>query len=1171
MSRIKFGNTWWGKEWLNALNNIYTNNRLPRGQRYARNGSVTALNLDIGQIAASVQGSMPKPYKIRITLPVFTEKQKDVILNTVTNDPYYLGQLLSAKLPHELNGALLNQKIYLFPESWSDFNASCSCPDYANPCKHLAAIIYTIANQIDLNPFTVLELRGLNLPDKINSLYGNANLVNKNMVKQFTQLKYDIPVDITLNSSIPDEINFALNLFVKEKIFKLLPNKPLFVLTTDYKAVLNKHYSDLSKLTSKFAISYDEDAINPNQFIIEPIIINPDLTCKIDIYDYNKLRKINSVESLFDFIQQIPNLSLTNNSKQINALYLIFHLTRTLLINGAIIPEIYKYGEHQYIIRYIPLLADEQVKQLVYQIAALVPTNLVFFRDRYEEINNLEQVLWLNAVFIKYLLNFTRLKSELVNFVETSRNYKSVNHAEEALVKVNKLFVSEPIIIDPATEIDLINHVSLWLARFAYSQNNVQPVIQIKEKEDKFYLELLIRHYPQSDILPLTVKEALSNSSIIHEVLKIINTITEYIPELSPNSAKNSIASFDEEPFLELFFNLLPILQLLGVNLLLPKSLKSLILPTLVRKVETTASTKNINYLNLEEMLTFDWQISLGKQNISVAEFKKLLNQGHQLVRLKNGYVYLEQAQIDKILADMDKTPKNVTKATLLKDILAGESQGTKLILSKKVQQIIEQFLLVTDVELPKQLLANLRDYQKIGYSWLYKNLSLGFGAIIADDMGLGKTLQVISCILKLKQDGLIKSGLIIVPTSLLTNWFKEMSRFSPSLSVNIYHGKGRDLINDTDITLITYGMIRRDIGKIKEKLWDLLVIDEAQNIKNVNTEQTKLIKSIPAKYKIAMSGTPVENRLSEYYSIMDFANRGYLGTISGFNKDFAKPIEVNRDTQALNKFLTITKPFVLRRLKTDKSIIHDLPDKVIIDEYCDLTKTQAALYQATLNSIMAKLKEESDEFARSGLVLNLIMALKQICNHPAQYLKQFDSIDIEQSGKLNLLFDRLGDIYATNEKVLIFTQFAEMGNILQTIIEKHFNTPVLFLSGGTTRKKRDEFVDLIQTNSSYKTMILSIKAGGVGLNLTQANHVIHYDLWWNPAVENQATDRAYRIGQNKNVFVHRLICSNSFEEKINQMIKDKAELANLTVATGENWIGKLSDKELHNIFDLEQ
>jgi SNF2 family DNA or RNA helicase len=402
-----------------------------------------------------------------------------------------------------------------------------------------------------------------------------------------------------------------------------------------------------------------------------------------------------------------------------------------------------------------------------------------------------------------------------------------------------------------------------------------------------------------------------------------------------------------------------------------------------------------------------------------------------------------------------------------------------------------------------------------------------------------------------------------------LTNWAKELQRFAPELSLTTYHGKDRSNLNTNDITLITYGTVRRDIEKINKHKWDLLVIDEAQNIKNLSSQQTKLVKSIKSKYRIAMSGTPVENRLLEYYSIMDFANKGYLGGVTHFNKQFAKPIESERDIQQLNKFLLATKPFVLRRLKNDKSIIQDLPDKTVIDEYCTLRKAQVALYQATLNSIMEKLKFESDEMARRGLVLTLIMALKQICNHPGQYLKQFDNINIEDSGKLLFLLDKLKDIYANQEKVLIFTQFSEMGTILQEVIEKYCNTPVLFLQGSTTRKKRDEMVELIQNDPQHQTMILSIKAGGVGLNLTGANHVIHYDLWWNPAVENQATDRAYRIGQNKNVFVHRLVCSNSFEEKINQMIRDKQDLANLTVATGEQWIGNLSDKELKQIFTL--
>ena len=424
---------------------------------------------------------------------------------------------------------------------------------------------------------------------------------------------------------------------------------------------------------------------------------------------------------------------------------------------------------------------------------------------------------------------------------------------------------------------------------------------------------------------------------------------------------------------------------------------------------------------------------------------------------------------------------------------------------------------------------------------------------------------------LKSNQKALVKQkGLVIVPTTLITNWVKEIVKFAPEIKTHVYHGQNRELITeDVDMVITTYGLIRSDINVLSKKKWAIVVIDEAQNIKNPGTGQTKAIKKIKAPVKIAMSGTPVENRLSEYWSISDFANKNYLGTIKYFKKEFANPIELDRDHKKLDKFKAITEPFIIRRLKTDKNVISDLPDKVENNKFVHLTKQQTAIYQNVVSNIMAEISNTKDQqsIQRKGLVFKLMTALKQICNHPSQFLKK-EEYNPELSGKAMMLINLLEKIYESNEKVLIFTQYKEMGDILEKIIKDKFQTESLFLHGGISRKKRDEMVDDFQNKKHIKTFILSIKAGGTGLNLTAANHVIHYDLWWNPAVENQATDRAFRIGQEKRVMVYRLITEGTFEEKINEMLISKKELADLTVATGEKWIGDLSNKELASLVD---
>ena len=375
----------------------------------------------------------------------------------------------------------------------------------------------------------------------------------------------------------------------------------------------------------------------------------------------------------------------------------------------------------------------------------------------------------------------------------------------------------------------------------------------------------------------------------------------------------------------------------------------------------------------------------------------------------------------------------------------------------------------------------------------------------------------------------------------------------------------------DADVMLTTYGVLRSDFEILKKEKWQVMIIDEAQNIKNYDTAQSKAVKSISANIRIAMSGTPVENRLTEFWSIMDYTNKGYLGTVGTFKEEYANPIQMFNDEQITKKFRKITAPFMLRRMKTDKSIISDLPDKIEQNQFATLTKQQAALYEKTMLAAMEQIEgfEGNDPqtlFKRQGLVLQMILALKQICNHPTQFLKN-GLFDATLSGKTALLLELLDSIIENSEKVLIFTQFTEMGNLLERFITEHFNDSPMFYHGGCSVKQREEMVSRFQNNRADKIFLLSLKAAGTGLNLTAASHVIHYDLWWNPAVENQATDRAYRIGQKKNVMVHRLICKNTFEERIDEMIQKKKHLAEMTVATGENWIGKLSNKELREIF----
>ncbi|WP_405290818.1 DEAD/DEAH box helicase [Methanobrevibacter sp.] len=472
--------------------------------------------------------------------------------------------------------------------------------------------------------------------------------------------------------------------------------------------------------------------------------------------------------------------------------------------------------------------------------------------------------------------------------------------------------------------------------------------------------------------------------------------------------------------------------------------------------------------------------------------------------------------------------------------------------------------------DVPDSLTGELRPYQKIGYSWLIQNIRYGFGSILADDMGLGKTIQVLSSILYYKEKNLLddKTVLIIVPPTLISNWENEIKKFTPDLTYFIYHGSNRTFpLDNYDIILTSYGVVRLDLDMFVDQRWFLCVIDEAQNIKNPNTEQTKAIKSVSARSKIALTGTPIENKLMDYWSIFDFVNKGYLSTKDDFKRQYVMPIEKLEDEEVLQDLKTIAKPFVLRRLKTDDDIKKELPEKFINDIYCTLTKKQIKLYNAILDEIFFDI-ENSKGIQRKGIILKILTALKQTCNHPAQFL-DIKNPKISESGKMELLADILSNILDADEKVLIFTQYVEMGKLIQKLISKKFKQEVLFLHGSQSRNEKANVIDTFQEDDDYKILVATLKTGGTGLNLTAAQNVIHYDLWWNPAVENQATDRVHRIGQENDVMVYRFITKGTLEETIDAISKHKTDLASKSISNDETFLTEMTNEELKEVLKL--
>jgi SNF2 family DNA or RNA helicase len=478
----------------------------------------------------------------------------------------------------------------------------------------------------------------------------------------------------------------------------------------------------------------------------------------------------------------------------------------------------------------------------------------------------------------------------------------------------------------------------------------------------------------------------------------------------------------------------------------------------------------------------------------------------------------------------------------------------------------------VAPVPTPPAFAGALRPYQERGTGWLTFLGRLGLGACLADDMGLGKTAQLIAALLADPADG---PTLVVCPVSVLGNWERELARFAPTLAVLVHHGPDRhgddetfgDLAAGHDVVLTTYSLVARDVTALTTVDWGRLVLDEAQQVKNPGTAQTKAVQQVRAARRVALTGTPVENRLGELWSIMHVLNPGLLGSARSFRERFAVPIERDHDDDATELLRRATGPFILRRLKTDRSIISDLPDKIETVDRCPLTREQASLYQAVVDDLLAG-ADEAEGMSRRGVVLAGLLRLKQVCNHPTHFLADGSALG-GRSGKLTRTEELLEEILSEGDKVLCFTQFTAWGDLLLPYLQRRFRTDALWLHGGVRRTERDKMVRRFEDPDGPQLFLISLKAGGTGLNLTAASHVIHLDRWWNPAVEDQATDRAYRIGQRRTVQVHKLVSSGTIEERIDEMITGKRDLAQRVVGTGEEWLTELSTDDLRDLVAL--
>ncbi|WP_173467330.1 DEAD/DEAH box helicase [Fibrobacter succinogenes] len=960
-------------------------------------------------------------------------------------------------------------------------------------------------------------------------------------------------------------------------------------------------------------------------------------------------------------------------------LQVAFYLVRT----GAIYPQVFWIGKDVAQMRWLPAEMLPEILYIVADLEVTAPRELAWTSKEEAFFEIAEPAEHILSLFISQLLKFARkyktpLKTNhgnLLSFFFDSVSGKLANNAHAIPGKIQQ-----------------------WLSVYSCLGCRTQILFVCSEMDEDVALDVFVldedaasasgnaagpanapRRTPLSELFENNDSRLLSIMSVLNGIADGFKPLDAYLER----RASEPILMRGAE-LLDFLQDCLKKLQLFGIQTEIPKSLLNIGKPKPKMRLQGSMS---FGAFTAGDLLDFDWEIAIGDENISAKEFLELAEQADGLLKYKSSYVQITEQDLqsirDKIEGKSSDSAKNskdkkvaenaaegatgdaatsadeileedsvpeITQAKLVQACFTGECDNIPVEMASDFKQQFDAWRAETEIPLPENLNATLRPYQMRGYSWMYKNLEIGFGCILADDMGLGKTLQVITFLLKMKQEGKFaeKKAIVVMPAGLLCNWQVEIKKFAPELTFFAYHGGRRNLQKfNADVLLTTYATFRKDFAELDKIEWQTIIIDEAQNIKNADSEQSKLLRRMRAPMKIAMSGTPVENRLMEFWTIMDFANHGFFPSASEFREKFETPIQKNGNQIVAETFRKITAPFMLRRLKTDKSIISDLPDKIIQDEYAELTRSQAALYQKTLEHFMQELEmeqalsEKANDahalFKRKGIILQMILALKQICNHPATFLKGLDesrktrderaaaAVPTEsanspsqrhpddhreedylkgecrdqaglgmtepkgrgeapssevlsnvpkssklESGKMQMLLDLLTSIQEQGEKTLIFTQFAEMGHLLKSTIESELGLRTHFYHGGCTQTQRSEMIQDFQENPDCKVLILSLKAGGTGLNLVAASQVIHYDLWWNPAIEAQATDRAFRIGQKRNVQVHRFITKGTFEEKINALLETKKAIANLTVNAGETWLADMDDKQLAEVFCLD-
>jgi uncharacterized Zn finger protein/superfamily II DNA or RNA helicase len=1176
---------------------------------------VLSLKIEARRVSARVKGHYRSSYTVIIDFPPL--KEKDRVLELIGRDPALLAGIAAGDLPEAFLQTLKDSGISLIPARWGDMVRVCSCPDYGDPCKHMAALYFILAKEVDADPHLLFRLRGIDLSGLTKQLGGDL----EHRIEAPFEIKAaakggpregsgkgrddgaDAPRERPVITGIPQ---------CADLICSLLPPAPPFA-DRDFAEVMAEFYRHAARFIPWPPSAEDggeEHVWSRSRWTIECFRPRPGA----EVFLLREtIRGEKTRYSLLDAFRRFRDFSADDGSESYVFLFYLFKLLNLLCTAGAVIPRVFADGTCLKII-WKPFDRLPQIADMLSAIARrgerMLPlpkrgrasrgsgknpkhaggaaagdsdtaaghaagvraadTDSDYADGGYADGAGAVQLL--SSAFLGEWVRSSNVT--IAGGGAAFRDLVGIFFRGEEMDTGSPALRSLPLAIDRWLS---VLHADFGAYRYRFNiktsgSRSPRPAGGAAEDLSDFVLSIEaardvpdVRDSPAVRAAPggikfVPLKDAARTLGGI-AALRAPTALSNYLPEIRTLFSHREIR-LTEQHLINFLDSGAELLTRLGLEVILPKSLHRELKPRLVLQAKGTGKAQGslVRYFDLNSLLDWQWQIAIGDELVSPEEFAVLVKGKKRLVKFRDLYIHIDPAELARLLKKSREDQPTVNE--LLKSHFAGDS-----FLSFDAEAVIKNLFAERNFEIPKNLNAVLRPYQERGYNWICSLLYAGFGCVLADDMGLGKTVQAITVLLRLKADKLLTGqALVVAPAALLENWERELSRFAPDLAIARYHGAGRTLHKKSDVFLTTYQTASRDREKLVKHPFSMLIADEAHLMKNAATEGARTLRQLRSPCRLALSGTPVENRLEDMRSLFDFVLPGYLGTPAQFKETYRLPIEVQRSKAAADTLKKITAPFLLRRLKSDKAIIADLPEKITINEYSALVKDQLALYETVVSHTMGVSEKLENPLERSALVLKLLTSLKQICGHPRVFDKESPAVS-RLSGKAALLLTLLEEIIANREKTLIFSQYVETLHCLDIIIREELGELPLIYHGGLRQKQRSDTIDIFQNDPSRRILLISLKAGGLGLNLTAASRVIHYDLWYNPAVENQATDRVFRIGQSRKVFVHRFIAKNSFEEKIDRMLTDKQELADMTVSSGESWLSRMSHAELRNLF----